>query len=53
MYDDELDLFDEAFDEMEETDTLSCLLAEYDSYGARRPVTACIDGAAWSDRGAT
>ena len=48
----QLDLLDEAFDDIDAAEALSCLLAEYESYGARRPVAPCIDGVAWSDGGA-
>ena len=51
---DQVDLLDEGFDniDLDDGEALSCLLAEYESYGARRPLAPCIDGVAWSDGGA-
>ena len=49
---DQFDLLDEEFDDIDNADSLTCLLAEYESYSARRTVASCIDGVAWSDGGA-
>ena len=43
------DLLDEEFDNLDDADTLLCMLAEYESYGARRAIAPCIDAAAWCE----
>ncbi len=51
---DQIDLLDESFDDikLDDSEALSCQLAEYESYGVRRPLAPCIDGVALSDGGA-
>jgi hypothetical protein len=49
MDDNQADLRDEEFDDLDDADSLFFMLAEYGSYGARQAIAPCIDAVAWSE----
>ena len=48
---DQFDLLDEGFDDINNADSMTCLLAKYESYGARWAIAPFIDGVVWSNGG--